>query len=265
MKKNVLSLVCGFFAAACMLFFSCSDYWENFSYNAGKDGKGGWGPGTPVYFTSGGVQKFNQKIKALTSATYIMFCSDADYFPSEWSITDFSDCFSREVICAIDSYGDARIAPRQGSGYFVFPADCSGLLKGCTQVQIFEVGYSAVSGIQNTTSMFEGCTSLQSVLFRPTRGDPDGENRPAGVTACSKMFKGCSALHNISIIADWSSLPSSSCTDMFEGCTHMYLKYYGEGYSDTYVGDGPHYDPAKIDNTYAKVGTSASNPGYFSR
>ena len=84
--------------------------------------------------------------------------------------------------------------------------DLSGMFKGCGKLEIFSVEDKFLSFVDNTSEMFSGCTSLESIGFSVI-----------GSEDASKMFFKCTSLKSIGL-----SIPKArNINNMFEGCTSL--------------------------------------------
>ncbi|WP_162610937.1 BspA family leucine-rich repeat surface protein [Gordonibacter sp. An230] len=98
--------------------------------------------------------------------------------------------------------------------------DMSGLFKNCPKLtKVDNLTQLNMTGTANCSSMFEGCSQLESV----TIFDPDWSDNPVKPTNVSRMFKDCAKLWevdlgNMSIGAD---AEAPNMEEMFSGCNNL--------------------------------------------
>ena len=120
-----------------------------------------------------------------------------------------------------------------------FNDDCSGMFAGKTNLKsiTFNNINSSVANVKNMSSMFKGCTSLETLDLKNVM--------TYFVTDMSSMFEGCTSLTGIYVGSSFSTSAVTSSTNMFKDCTKL-----------------PNYDASSVDASKAKSWKSDSN-GYL--
>ncbi len=129
------------------------------------------------------------------------------------------------------------------------PEDCSGFFNyGSGDGHISDLNFDGfdASNVTNTSSMFAGCSGLESVVL-------GSRFASAGITDVSSMFKGCSSLTSVDV-ENIGTGTLTSVTEMFSGCTSLDIEI---NFSDT-------FDTSAItdfENMFLNCGASGINAG----
>ena len=104
----------------------------------------------------------------------------------------------------------------------VLPADCHALLQDFDALEQVTISGADVSGVENLSSAFAGCSALQTL-------DLSGINL-SNVTNLSGAFSGCSALLTLDL-SGVSTGKVADMTNLFDGCGALRTVTLGEGFS----------------------------------
>ncbi len=92
----------------------------------------------------------------------------------------------------------------------IFPADCTGLFKGCTSITSLDISGIDTSSVTNMNSMFLNCSALETITV--------GHNfKTANVTDMSSMFSGCGALLSFPV-SGFNTAKVTNMSNMFNNC-----------------------------------------------
>jgi len=92
----------------------------------------------------------------------------------------------------------------------IFPADCTGLFKGCTSITSLDISGIDTSSVTNMNSMFLNCSALGTITV--------GNNfKTANVTDMSSMFSGCGALLSFPV-SGFNTAKVTNMSNMFNNC-----------------------------------------------
>lgn len=104
---------------------------------------------------------------------------------------------------------------------FVFSSklsDALGIFRGCSSLERIDLSASDFSHVYTITDLFNGCSSLQSVILPDLSktGETD-----ADLTGTMFVFKDCSNLVSISDLTKFNTSKSNSLRGFFDGCARL--------------------------------------------
>ena len=102
--------------------------------------------------------------------------------------------------------------------------DMSYMFNGCTRLSATSISGWDVSSATNMSHMFAGCTSL------PASFDLSGWTAPTALADASGMFDGCTSLTSL-VFTDFGFAEGATTTDMLKGCTALITVKLGTGWS----------------------------------
>ena len=91
-------------------------------------------------------------------------------------------------------------------------SNMSSMFEGCSSLDSLDMSNFNTSSVKNMSALFKGCSSLTNLDVTPLN--------TTDVTNMSEMFKGCSSLENLDV-THFNTSNVTNMKSMFEGCTSM--------------------------------------------